>query len=155
MKRVLIATVALALGACASGSGSTSGAKMPAEMILGKWNCKATAEGVTTDAAVTYLAGGTATMDAKVGVNQSGMAIDITATADASWKFLEDGELVETITKMTVTGGKMGGQTVPPAMIQGMVEQMVVNKPTTSTAKITETSFVSTDDSGTVTTCTR
>ena len=84
MKRVLIATVALALGACASGSGSTSGAKTPAEMILGKWNCKATAEGVTTDAAVTYLAGGTATMDAKVGVNQSGMAIDITATADAS-----------------------------------------------------------------------
>ena len=155
MKRVLIATVALALGACASGSGATSAAKTPAEMILGKWNCKATTEGVTTDAAVTYLAGGTATMDAKVGVSQSGMAIDITATADASWKFLEDGKLVETITKMTVTSGTVGGQTAPPAMIQGMVEQMVVNKPTTSTAKITDTSFVSTDESGTVTTCTR
>ncbi|HPI49123.1 MAG TPA: hypothetical protein PLH23_12705 [Hyphomonadaceae bacterium] len=153
MKRILLATVALALGACASGPGTS--AKTPAELILGKWNCKATAEGITTDADVTYLTGGKATMDAKVGVSQSGMAINILAKADASWNFLPDGKLEETITKMTVTKGTMGGNDVPPAMIQGMIEQAVVNQKTVSTAVFTDTSFTSTDESGTVTSCTR
>lgn len=124
-------------------------------MILGKWNCGATAEGITTDAAVTYLDGGKATMDAKVGVTQSGMAINILANADASWNFLPDGKLEEMITRMTVTKGTMGGNDVPPAMIQGMIEQAVVNQKTVSTAVFSEGKFVSTDESGTVTTCTR
>ena len=151
MKRILLATFALALGACAS----APTARTPAEQILGKWNCKATTEGITTDAAVTYLEGGKATMDAKVGVTQSGMAIDILATADASWAFLPDGKLEEMITRMTVTKGTMGGNDVPPAMIQGMIEQAVVNQKTVSTATFADTSFTSTDESGTVTTCTR
>lgn len=150
MKRILAATMVLALGACAS-----TASKAPADLILGKWNCKAAAEGVSTDAVVTYLAGGKSTMDAKVGVNQGGMAIDITATGEGSWKFLEDGKLQETVTKLTVLSGNMGGQTVPPAMIQPMVEQMVVNQTVTSKATISETSLVSTDDDGVVTNCTR
>ncbi|MBK8838468.1 MAG: hypothetical protein IPO30_07155 [Hyphomonadaceae bacterium] len=153
MKRILLAGVALALGACASGGGSA--AKTPAKMILGTWNCKATAEGITTDAAVTYLEGGAATMDAKVGVSQSGMAIEILAAADASWNFLDDGKLEEMITKMTVKSGTMGGQNVPPAMIQPMIEGAVVNQKTVSTAVFSENSFVSTDEAGTITTCTR
>ncbi|MDP3496014.1 MAG: hypothetical protein Q8R82_23120 [Hyphomonadaceae bacterium] len=157
MKRILLATVAIALGACASGPAGSTGAaaKTPAEQILGKWNCKATTEGIATDAAVTYLEGGKATMDAKIGVQQSGMAIEILATADASWKFLADGKLEEMITRMTVTKGSMGGNDVPPAMIQGMIEEAVVNQKTVSTATFTETSFTSTDESGTVTSCAR
>ena len=152
MKRILAATVVLAFGACAT---APAAPKTPSDLILGKWNCKATAEGVTTDAVVTYLEGGKSTLDAKVGVNQGGMAIDIRATAEGNYKFLEDGKVQETITKMTVTSGKMGGNDVPAAMIQPMVEQMVVNQTVTSTATITETSFVSKDEDGTVTTCTR
>jgi len=154
MKRILLVTVALVVGACASGPG-WSAANTPDKQILGKWNCKATAEGITTDADVTDLEGGKATMDAKVGVTQSGMAIDILATADASWTFLPDGKLEEMITKMTVTKGTMGGTDVPPGMIQGMIEQAVVNQKTVSTAVFSEGKFVSTDESGTVTTCTR
>jgi len=151
MKRILLAAAALTLGACAS----SPAAKTPADMILGKWNCKATAEGITTDADVTYLTGGAATMDAKAGISQSGMAIEILATADASWNFREDGKLEEMITRMTVTKGTMSGQDVPPAMIQPMVEGAVVNQKTVSTAVFSDNSFVSTDEAGTVTTCTR
>ncbi len=151
MKRILLAAAALTLGACAS----SPAAKTPADMILGKWNCKATAEGITTDADVTYLKGGAATMDAKAGISQSGMAIEILATADASWNFREDGKLEEMITRMTVTKGTMSGQDVPPAMIQPMVEGAVVNQKTVSTAVFSDKSFVSTDEAGTVTTCTR
>lgn len=151
MKRILLAAAALTLGACAS----SPAAKTPADMILGKWNCKATAEGITTDADVTYLKGGAATMDAKAGISQSGMAIEILATADASWNFREDGKLEEMITRMTVTKGTMSGQDVPPAMIQPMVEGAVVNQKTVSTAVFSDNSFVSTDEAGTVTTCTR
>lgn len=154
MKRILLASVVLALGACASGPGG-SAAKTPAQMILGTWNCKATAEGITTDANVNYLDGGKATMDAKVGVTQSGMAIEILAKADASWNFRADGKLEEMITKMTVTKGSMGGNDVPPAMIQPMIEQAVVNQKTVSTAEFSEGKFVSVDEAGTVTTCTR
>ena len=152
MKRILIAASALvALGACAS----APGAKDPSEMILGTWTCKANSEGVTTEAVVTYVKGGTATMDAKAGMSQSGMAIEILATADASWNFREDGKLEEMITRMTVTKGTMSGQDVPPAMIQPMVEGAVVNQKTVSTAVFSDNSFVSTDEAGTVTTCTR
>lgn len=151
MKRILLAAAALTLGACAS----SPAAKTPADMILGKWNCKATAEGITTDADVTYLKGGAATMDAKAGISQSGMAIEILATADASWNFREDGKLEEMITRMTVTKGTMSGQDVPPAMIQPMVEGAVVNQKTVSTAVFSDNSFVSTDEAGTVTTCSR
>jgi hypothetical protein len=152
MKRILFGTAALvALGACAS----APAAKTPAEMMLGTWTCKAESEGVTTNADVTYLEGGKTTMKAKVGVVQSGMVIDIDATGDATWKFLEDGKLQETITGMKVISGKMGGNDVPVAMIQPMVEQMVVNQSSTSTAVITPTTMTSTDDDGIVTSCTR
>lgn len=152
MKRIAVATVALiTLGACAS----TPAAKTPSELILGKWNCKASSEGVTTEAAITYLEGGAATMDANVGINQGGMAIALTGKGDATWKFLPDGKLQETINKLTVTGGKAGGNDVPVAMIQPMVDQMVVNQSTTSTTVITATTMTSTDADNVVTNCTR
>jgi hypothetical protein len=152
MKRIVIAAVALvSLGACAS----TPAAKSPADMILGTWNCKAESEGVSTDAVITYVKGGTATMDASVGVKQGGMAIDLAGKGDASWKFLPDGKIEETITRLTVTSGKMGGNPVPVGMIQPMVDQMVVNQPVKSTVVFSDASFVSTDEEGVVTTCTR
>jgi hypothetical protein len=139
------------LGACAS----APAAKTPAEMIIGPWSCKAASEGVTTEAKVNYMDGGKATMDAKVGVNQSGMAINITADGEASWAFQDDGKLKETITKMTVKTGSMGGQEVPLAMIQPMIDQMVVNQSSTSTVAITPTTLTSTDENGVVTDCMR
>mgnify|MGYP000553034635 CR=1 FL=1 len=152
MKRILIAASALvALGACAS----ASGAKDPSEMILGTWTCKANSEGVTTEAVVTYVKGGTATMDAKVGLTQGGMAMNITGKGDATWKFLPDGKIEEKITKLTVSGGKMGKTDVPIAMVQPMVDQMVVNQTVVSTTVITPTTMTSTDENGVVTTCAR
>lgn len=152
MKRILVATVALvSLGACASAPGT----KTPAEMILGAWKCKASSEGVNTDAVITYIAGGAATMDAKLGVNQGGMAITLDGKGEATWKFLPDGKIEEKITKLTVTSGKMGGRDVPLGMVQPMVDQMVVNQSVTSTTLITPTTMTSTDDNGVVTSCTR
>ena len=152
MKRILAVVGALAwLGACAS----APSVKSPADMILGTWNCKAASEGVSTDAVITYVAGGTATMDAKLGVSQGGMAINLDGKGEARWKFLPDGKIEETITKLTVTGGKMGGREVPIGMVQPMVDQMVVNQSVTSTTVITSATMTSTDDNGVVTSCTR
>ncbi|RYG30686.1 MAG: hypothetical protein EON93_14325 [Burkholderiales bacterium] len=158
MKRMLIATVALALGACASsggGSGTTS-AKTPADMILGKWTCTAAPEGIASEAVIDYAKGGTAKVDAKLSVNQGGMAVEIHANGDANWAFLPDGKLEETITSLNVIKGTMNGNDVPPAMIQGMIQQSVVGQKTTSAAVFSGDSFTLTDDgSGTVTSCKR
>lgn len=151
MKKFLIATIALTVGACASGPA----AKTPAEQITGIWNCKTSSEGITVAGTNTYSPDGKATGDATVNVNQGGMAIDIVATTESNWKFQEDGKLMETVTKMTVKSGKMSGQDVPPAMIQGMVEQMVVNQTVTSTVVFGEGTMTFTDQDNVVTSCKR
>jgi len=158
MKRVLLTPVlfALALGACASSGSGTTAAKTPADMILGKWTCTATPEGISSEAVVDYIKGGTAKVDAKLGMNQGGMAVEILANGDATWAFLPDGKIEEAITSLTVVKGTMNGNDVPPAMIQGMIQQSVVGQKTTSTIVFSDNGFVSTDDgSGTVTTCKR
>ena len=155
MKRILLATAVLALGACAS-SGSETVAKTPADMILGKWTCTAMPEGVASEAVVDYIKGGTAKVDAKLSVNQGGMAVEILATGDATWAFLPDGKLEEGISSLNVTKGTMNGNDVPPAMIQGMIQDSVVGQKTTATVVFSDDGFVSTDvGSGTVTTCKR
>ena len=83
------------------------------------------------------------------------MAVDITATGEASWKFLADGKLEETIINVTVVSGKVGDNNVPPATIQPIVDQVVVNETSTGTVVFNNTSFTSTDEDGVVTTCTR
>lgn len=156
MKRILVATVALALGACASSGGGTTAAKTPADQILGKWNCTAAPEGIQSEALIDFIKGGKATVDAKLSLEQGGMAIVIAATGEANWVFLPDGKLEETITALNVTKGTMNGNDVPPAMIQGMIQQSVVGQKTTSTVVFTGDTYVATDDgSGTVTTCKR
>ncbi len=155
MKRILLATAVLALGACASSGGETA-AKTPADMIVGKWTCSAAPEGIQSDAVVDYIKGGAAKVDAKLAVEQGGMAIEILATGDATWTFLPDGKLEETITALNVTKGTMNGNDVPPAMIQGMIQQSVVGQKTTANVVFSDDGFVSTDEgSGTVTTCKR
>ncbi len=50
----------------------------------------------------------------------------------------------------------MNGNDVPPAMIQGMIQQSVVGQKTTANVVFSDDGFVSTDEgSGTVTTCKR
>lgn len=160
MKRILLAPVlltfgVLALGACAS-SGEAAAPKTPAEMILGKWTCTATPEGIASEAVVDYQKGGAAKVDAKLSVNQGGMAAEILATGDATWAFLPDGKIEETITALNVTKGTMNGNDVPPAMIQGMIQNSVVGQKTTATVVFSDDGFVSTDEgTGTVTTCKR
>jgi len=156
MKRIVIATVALALGACASSGGGTTAAKTPADQILGKWTCTAAPEGISSEAVVDYIKGGKATVDAKLSMKQSGMAVEILATGEATWAFLPTGKLEEAITSLNVTKGTMNGNDVPPAMIQGMIQQSVVGQKTTSSIVFSEGGYVSTDDeSGVVTTCKR
>lgn len=152
MRQMLIMGVQMAvLGACAIGPP----VKTPAEMILGTWSCQATSKGVTTEASVTYLAGGKATMDARLGVVQGGMAIKLEGKGEASWSFLPDGRIEEKITSLTVIKGAIGDQTVPVAMLQPVVDQAVVNQAQVSKTDITASTMISTDDDGVVTRCTR
>ena len=143
---------AVLLAACAS-TGET--AQSPADQVVGNWTCKTVSEGVTVDGAVNYMAGGTGKADVGIVADQGGMAVNIKATAESEWSFLEDGRMRESITKATVTSGSMNGQTVPAAMIQPMIEDMVVDQATTSTVEFAGNAMKLTSDDGTVTDCTR
>lgn len=153
MKQLVCATVAMAFGACASGTAPA--AESPADKILGKWTCKAAAEGMSTEGLVDYGKGGAAGLDAKINFSQGNLSVDVAATGEADWKFLPDGKLEETITKLTVMSGKTGGRDVPPALIQAMVDQLVVNQTSTGIVVFSGASFTSTDENGVVTTCVR
>jgi hypothetical protein len=145
----------VAVAAMLAGCASAPTPKTPAEMILGSWTCKTETDGVTVSGVTTYVAGGTATASVKVTVNQPGMAVDINATADSVWSFLADGKMQETVTKATVLNANMGGQDLPAAMIQPMMDEMVVNQTATSTAIVTPSALTITDEEGTTTNCTR
>lgn len=150
MMRIVIGmTSAALLAACASTPPS------PQEQILGNWTCKTDAEGVVVDGLVRYLPDGKGDGKVTVDVSQSGMGIKIEADVLSTWAFLADGKIEESVTKLTVTRGEMGGQDVPSAMIQPMIEEMIVGQKTVSTVKLDANTLSLTDEDGVTTNCTR
>ena len=150
MVRMIAGTALLALlAACATT------APTPAQQVVGKWSCETNTDGIKVLGKVDYLSDGKAASDVSVAIDQGGMAMTIAATAESTWLFLADGKMSETITKATVTSGNMAGQDVPPAMIQPMMEEMVVNQTSTSTVVFEGSAMTLTDEEGTVTRCTR
>lgn len=155
MIRILSGSVmALCLAACAS-----TPIASPATQILGKWNCTTSAEGMAVAGVFDYMADGAVKGQAQMDSDVQGMKASITGDIEATWEFLPDGRLKETITALTVKSAKMGGQVAPPAMIPSMIQPMVnesvVNQTSTSTAVFTADTFTSTDDEGVVTSCRR
>lgn len=150
MMRIVVGmTAAALLAACASTP------KSPQEQIQGNWACKTNAEGVSVDGAVRYLPDGKGDGKVTVDVSQSGMDIKIEADVASTWGFLADGRIEESVTKLTVTKGSMAGQDVPVAMIQPMVEEMIVGQKTVSTVKLDANTLSLTDEDGVTTNCTR
>lgn len=148
-------TGALLLTACAT----TPAEKTPAEKILGAWSCHAESQGAVVDGKFDYMTGGKATADAEMNVDASGMKVWIAGDLNATWGFQPDGNLIETVTGLKVTQAKMDGKDIPPmaisAMVQPMVDQMVVGKASTSTVVFDGATMTSTDEEGVVTTCKR
>lgn len=155
MVRLLFATAAaIALVACASTPAT------PADMILGKWTCTAEQEGMSVKATTTYAKDGTTAGVATVAIQAPGSKIEIDADLISTWGFASDGKLKETVTSMKVTTATMGGQTLAApmiaAMVQPMVDEMVVGQGSTSTVVFNGATMTSTDeDMGSVTTCVR
>ena len=141
-------------------SGCASTPKGPADLILGKWTCSATQEGMSVAATTTYDKGGTAGGVAKVSVQAPGSAIELSGDVKSTWAINADGKLEEKVTSMTVTSAKMSGSDLAApmiaAMVQPMVDEMVVNQTSTSTIAFEGNTMTTTDqDMGVVTTCTR
>lgn len=155
MVRLLLGTAAaIALAACASTP------KGPAEQILGKWTCGAEQEGMTVSATTTYAKDGTTSGVATVGVQAPGSKIELTGDVATTWSFDASGKLSETVKSMKVTSATMGGEAMAPpmiaAMVQPMVNAMVVNETSTSTVVFAGNTMTSTDEEmGVVTTCKR
>ena len=152
----ILSAYALALGLVACASAPAAGKET---QILGKWNCATAADGMAVAGVFDYLADGTVKGDAKLDSEVQGTKVSLTGDIVATWEFLEDGMLKETITALTVRSAVMGGQVAPPAviptMIQPMINESVVNQSSTSTVAFTADAFTSTDEEGVVTTCTR
>ncbi len=146
--------LALALAACASAPSAT-----PATLILGTWTCSTTSEGMAIAGVLDYRADGTVKGDAMMDADMPGMKASITGDVDATWAFLPDGKLQETITALKVKSAVLDGQAAPaamiPLMIQPMVNESVVNQSSISTAVFAAETFTSTDEEGVVTSCKR
>lgn len=148
--------LALVLGL--AGCATTSGAS-PATQILGRWTCATTADGMAVAGVFDYSADGSVTGDAKMDSDVQGTKASITGDIKATWEFLADGRLKETITALTVKAANLGGQVAPPAMIPTMIQPMVsaevVGQASTSTVEFTADTFTSTDEDGVITSCKR
>lgn len=157
MVRVLFGTLAVACLGLAGGCASTP--KGPSEQILGVWTCHAEGQGATIDGKFTYSTGGKTQADATMDVDAGGQSIWVAGLLDATWGFQPDGKLIETITSLKVNAAKMGGKDLPApaigAMLQPMVDQMIVGQSSTSTVAFDAATMTLTDDKGVVTTCKR
>lgn len=153
MTRIAIVMLAFAASACAS----TPKEKPLSERILGLWNCTATADSVSTKAAVTYLDGGKSKLDATVTLTFAGQAAEIKGAGDATWTVLPDGRLEDTVTALTISGGTVAGNPVPVPMIQPLVQQAIVGQKSTSAVAFDDKArtMTLTDDKSNVTSCSR
>lgn len=146
--------LALSLVACASGPAAGKNSQ-----ILGKWTCEAASDGMAIAGVFDYLADGTVRGDAKMDSEVEDTKVSLTGDVLATWEFLEDGKLRETITSLKVKSAVMGGQAAPPAviptLIQPMIDDTVVGQSSVSTVSFTADSFTSTDEEGVVTSCKR
>jgi hypothetical protein len=143
----------LLVSACASTP------KGPAEQILGTWTCNAASQGAVVDGKFTYMTGGKTQADAAMDVDAGGQKIWLAGIIDATWGFQPDGKLIETIVGLKVNAAKVGGKDLPAlavgAMVQPMVDQMIVGQSSTSAVAFDGAMMTLTDDKGVVTTCKR
>jgi hypothetical protein len=144
----------VALAACAS----APAIETPQQKVLGKWSCETESENIAISGVFDYQANGLATSSSNIGVDAGAMQIALTADADSTWGFNEDGTMTEKVTAMKLTSAKMGGQDMPPDMVASLVQPMidgVVGQSSTTTVEFGDNSFVSTTEEGIVTTCKR
>ena len=153
LRNCLGLTGLLLLSACATTP------KGPADQILGVWTCHTESQGAVVDGKFTYLTGGKTQADATMDVDASGQKIWLAGVIDATWGFQPDGKITETIVGLKVNSAKVGGKDLPApaigAMIQPMVDQMIVGQASTSTVAFNGAGMTLTDDKGVVTACKR
>lgn len=155
MVRIAVGAVMLVVVTACS---SAPAPQTPQQKMLGKWTCATESENIAISGVFDYQANGLATSSSNIDVDAGAMKIALTANADSTWGFAEDGTMTEKVTAMKLTSAKMGGQDMAPGMVASLVQPMidaVVGQSSTSTIAFGEKSFVSTTDKGIVTTCKR
>ena len=110
---------AIALSACATAP------QTPQEKILGKWSCSLDMSGLKGAANLTYVAGGTSSGPISFKGESEGSDVDITGSVEATWEFLADGQLRETITDFAIKTASFDGETMNQAMISAVIEPML------------------------------
>lgn len=154
MKRLVsLAVPALIVTACASAP--TAKPPTTAELLLGAWNCETKADAILIKTApITYVAGGKSTFHIVLSGSSSAMAFEVVGDGEGTWVLHEADSLEDKIVSAKVASAKMNGNPVPPAMIQGMVDQ-IINKSSTGKIAVTQTTMTQTTADGQVTSCTR
>jgi hypothetical protein len=150
MKSILIALGASAVLVSAASAQSAAEKALP-----GKWTCSAEGNGMAVTSTTSYLAGGKETFDLTVKGDSGAGEIEFTGSGTGDWKFGPDAKLVETITGITIKSARMGGQEVPAANMQAMVEGMIVGQTSTSTVDIKDKAMVLVDADNITTNCKR
>ena len=144
-----------ALGASAVLVASASAQSATEKAMSGTWSCSAEGNGMAVTSTTSYLAGGKETFDIAIKGDAGGTSLEFTGSGTADWKFQPDGKLVETISAITIKTAKMGGQEVPAADMQAMVEGMIVGQASTSTVEVKDKAMTLVDADGITTNCKR
>lgn len=155
MVRFAVGTVMLAAMAACS---SAPAPQTPQQKIMGKWTCATESENIAISGVFDYQANGLAKSSSNIDVDAGAVKIALTADADSTWGFAEDGTMTEKVTAMKLTSARMAGQDMAPDMVASLVQPMidgVVGESSTTTVTFGDNSFVSTTEDGIVTTCKR
>jgi hypothetical protein len=142
--------------AVVAASAMSAWGQAPAEQaLLGVWKCETEANGMNVKSSINYAAGGKETFDMVVKGDAGGMSIEFNGAGTADWKFLPDGKMEDTVTGITIAGGKLNGQDVPAPTLQSMIEGMLLNQVSTSTVTIKDKAMTMVDQDNVTSACTR
>lgn len=150
MRIVVLGVAALCLAAPAR-------AQTGAEPYLGKWSCASVSHSEKTVQTVEYLANGTFRVtDASGHADLGGGALmEMALSAEGTWSVRADGKLVEQPTRVTVISATMSGKPMQVASVQASMDESMAEMATLSSVVHGDAKFVSTDENGVVTACTR
>ncbi|WP_017446144.1 hypothetical protein [Gayadomonas joobiniege] len=128
--------------------------KSPQELLVGHWKCHGEDENFKFSGDVEYVSNGTSNVMIEMTGEESATKLSFELMAQGTWKLKKE-ELLETITKLTVTRFSVGGREIPPEKFPKQMKDALVGVTTGSQILQLDERVLLTKYAGNQTTCSR